>query len=158
MRLSVLIPVHNERQTLDTIVERVMKVAKPYEIIVVDDGSSDGSRRIAEQLQKKYPESLRAIAHPHNMGKGAALRTALAQATGDVVMMQDADLEYHPEDYPSALRLIEQGHADAVYGSRFLGPHRATRRTYKRTINVCRRSIRSCAPVTFPRRKRARHD
>ncbi|TKB78605.1 MAG: glycosyltransferase family 2 protein, partial [Nitrospira sp.] len=125
MRLSVLIPVHNERQTLDTIVERVMKVAKPYEIIVVDDGSSDGSRRIAEQLQKKYPESLRAIAHPHNMGKGAALRTALAQATGDVVMMQDADLEYHPEDYPSALRLIEQGHADAVYGSRFLGPHRA---------------------------------
>lgn len=125
MRLSVLIPVHNERQTLDTIVECVMRVAKPHEIIIVDDGSTDGSRHIAEQLQEKYPKSLHCFYHPQNMGKGAALRTALAQARGDVVMIQDADLEYHPEDYPAALRLIEQGYADAVYGSRFLGPHRA---------------------------------
>lgn len=125
MRLSVLIPVHNERQTLQTIVECVMRVAKPHEIIIVDDGSTDGSRQIAEQLQEKYPESLRCCVHPRNMGKGAALRTAIAEASGDVVMIQDADLEYHPEDYPVALRLIEQGYADAVYGSRFLGPHRA---------------------------------
>jgi glycosyltransferase involved in cell wall biosynthesis len=125
MRLSVLIPVHNERQTLATVVESVMRVATPHEIIVVDDGSTDGSQEVAEQLRTTYPATVRYTLHPRNLGKGAALRTALAQATGDVVMIQDADLEYHPEDYPAALRLIETGYADAVYGSRFLGPHRA---------------------------------
>lgn len=125
MRLSVLIPVHNERDTIGTIISRVLMVATPYEVIVVDDGSTDGSQQIIKEWQAKYPESLRCLTHPRNLGKGAALQTALAQASGDVVMIQDADLEYHPEDYPVALRLIEQGYADAVYGSRFLGPHRA---------------------------------
>ena len=125
MRVSVLVPVHNERQTLKTIVERVVTVAKPHEVIIVDDGSTDGSRQVAEALRKTYSTTVRVIAHTRNRGKGAAIISGLAQSTGDVVMIQDADLEYHPEDYPVALRLIEQGYADAVYGSRFLGPHRA---------------------------------
>ena len=125
MRVSVLVPVHNERLTLKTIVERVVTVGNPHEVLIIDDGSTDGSPQIAEALRQTFPATVRIIAHADNRGKGAAIISGLAQTTGDVVMIQDADLEYHPEDYPAALRLIEQGYADAVYGSRFLGPHRA---------------------------------
>jgi glycosyltransferase involved in cell wall biosynthesis len=94
------------------------------QVIVVDDGSTDGTREILDHLQGKYPDTMRCVLHPRNRGKGAAIKTGLSEATGEIIIIQDADLEYHPEDYPVALRLIEQGWADAVYGSRFLGPHR----------------------------------
>ena len=125
MRLSVVIPLYNERETINAVIDRVWTVARPHEVIVVDDGSTDGSQHLVKVLLDKYPASVHLLYHDRNLGKGAALRTALERVSGDVVMIQDADLEYHPEDYPAALRLIEQGHADAVYGSRFIGPHRA---------------------------------
>jgi glycosyltransferase involved in cell wall biosynthesis len=124
MRLSVVIPLYNERETINAIIDRVTTVAHPYEVIVVDDGSTDGSQHLVKVFLDKYPGCVHLLHHDRNLGKGAALRTALERVSGDVVMIQDADLEYHPEDYPAALRLIEQGHADAVYGSRFIGPHR----------------------------------
>ena len=124
MPLSVLIPVYNEHQTIESIILRVLRLDTAKEIVVVDDGSTDGTRDILERLHTKYPETLRCVFHSSNLGKGAAIRTALAEATGNIIAIQDADLEYHPEDYPAALKLIEQGYADAVYGSRFLGPHR----------------------------------
>lgn len=122
MTLSVIIPVYNEQQTIREIISRVLNVPCAKQVIVVDDGSSDGTREILAQL--KGTESLLCLFHQRNQGKGQAIKTALAAATGDVIVVQDADLEYHPEDYPQALKLIEQGWADAVYGSRFLGPHR----------------------------------
>lgn len=124
MTLSVIIPVYNERKTLEKIVDRVKQAALPQQIIVVDDGSTDGTRDILEKLIHQDPTTLTCLFHPSNLGKGAAVKTGLVHATGDVIVIQDADLEYHPDDYPAALRLIEQGWADAVYGSRFLGPHR----------------------------------
>lgn len=125
MRLSVVIPLYNERETISVIIDRVLTVARPYEVIMVDDGSTDGSGHLVKEFLDKYPTSVHLLCHDRNLGKGAAISTALERVSGDVVMIQDADLEYHPEDYPAALRLIEQGHADAVYGSRFMGPHRA---------------------------------
>ena len=124
MPLSVLIPVYNERQTIESIILRVLQLDLIKEIVVVDDGSTDGTQDILNKLRTKLPATFRCIFHSSNLGKGAAIRTAFAEATGDIVAIQDADLEYHPEDYPAALKLIEQGYADAVYGSRFLGPHR----------------------------------
>ena len=124
MKLSVVVPAFNERATVAAIVERVLRVDHPKEILLVDDGSTDGTREVFAELAEAHPETVRYSVHAENLGKGAAVRTALAMATGDVVVIQDADAEYHPEDYPAALRLIEGGWADAVYGSRFLGPHR----------------------------------
>ncbi|WP_455387969.1 glycosyltransferase family 2 protein [Petrachloros mirabilis] len=124
MRLSVLIPVYNERRTIESIILRVLQLDKVSEVVAVDDGSTDGTRDVLDKVLTKFPETLRCAFHSSNLGKGAAIRTALAEATGDIIAIQDADLEYHPEDYPAALKLIEQGYADAVYGSRFLGPHR----------------------------------
>jgi glycosyltransferase involved in cell wall biosynthesis len=124
MKLSVIIPVYNERNTIAKILARVIQVPCAKQIIVVDDGSTDGTCEVLRQWQEKHPDLVSCQWHPRNRGKGAAIQTGLAKATGDVVVIQDADLEYHPEDYPAALRLIEQGWADAVYGSRFLGPHR----------------------------------
>jgi glycosyltransferase involved in cell wall biosynthesis len=125
MKLSVVIPVYNERQTLRPVVERVLAVDLELEVICVDDGSQDGSREILEELHAAHPE-VKIVLQPHNMGKGAALRRGIQEATGDYVIIQDADLEYDPWDYPALLEPLLQGKADVVYGSRFLGsgPHR----------------------------------
>ena len=125
MKLSVVMPVYNERATLRDVVERVLAVPLDVELICVDDGSSDGSREILAELQAKHPE-IRALLQPRNMGKGAALRRGIQESTGDYVVIQDADLEYDPAEYPTLLGPLLQGKADVVYGSRFLGggPHR----------------------------------
>ena len=125
MKLSVLIPVYNERATLSRVVDRVLAVPLELEIICVDDGSTDGSREILAELQRKYPQ-VRAFLQPRNMGKGAALRRGIQEATGDFVIIQDADLEYDPDQYPLLLEPLLEGKADVVFGSRFLGggPHR----------------------------------
>jgi glycosyltransferase involved in cell wall biosynthesis len=125
MKLSVVMPVYNERQTLRAVVERVLAVPLEIELICIDDGSRDGSREILNELKTQYP-ALRPFLQPKNMGKGAALRRGIQEATGDFVVIQDADLEYDPTDYPALLEPLIQGKADVVYGSRFLGsqPHR----------------------------------
>lgn len=123
-KISIVIPVYNEKNTIEKIVEQVKKVEIPLEkeIILVDDCSSDGSSQILKQLQGK---NIRVFFHEKNQGKGAALRTGFSQATGDIILIQDADLEYNPAEYPVLLEPILDGRADAVYGSRFLGgPHR----------------------------------
>ncbi len=119
MTLSVIIPCYNEKATIKTITERVIAVEKAAEIIIVDDGSTDGTREILGTLQN-HP-LVRVIYHKRNQGKGAALRTGFAAAQGDVILIQDADLEYDPRDYPALLRPIEEGIAKVVYGSRFRG-------------------------------------
>jgi glycosyltransferase involved in cell wall biosynthesis len=122
--LSVIIPVYNERDTIERILNRVLSVPLRKELIVVDDGSSDGTREVLTRLQKKYGKKMKLEMHDRNQGKGKAVQTGLARASGDIIIIQDADLEYHPEEYPKAVQLIEDGWADAVYGSRFLGIHR----------------------------------
>ncbi len=122
--LSVIVPIYNEIHTIESLIERVVASACDKEIIAVDDGSQDGTREVLARLQEKYPEILHCFYHDKNRGKGGAVQTGLAHVSGDVVVIQDADLEYHPEDYPAALHLINNNWADAVYGSRFLGPHR----------------------------------
>jgi len=123
LRLSVVIPVYNEMRTLPQLLERVNTVPLDKEIILVDDGSKDGSRDYLDTLREK--PGYRIVFQPHNMGKGAALREGFRQATGDVVIVQDADLEYDPAEYPTLVQPILDGKADVVYGSRFAGgPHR----------------------------------
>jgi glycosyltransferase involved in cell wall biosynthesis len=122
--LSVIIPVYNEERSLEQLVTRVLAVPCEKEVIIVDDCSRDQSPAIIARLQEKHSATIRTLRHEKNSGKGAAIRTGLSLVRGDIVIIQDADLEYHPEDYPTALRLIESGWADAVYGSRFMGPHR----------------------------------
>jgi glycosyltransferase involved in cell wall biosynthesis len=127
MELSVVMPVYNEHATLRTVVERVLSVKDiSLELICIDDGSRDGSREILGKLQDEHPQQVRVLLQPQNMGKGAALRRGIQEATGDFVIIQDADLEYDPHDYPLLLDPLIQGKADVVYGSRFLGsgPHR----------------------------------
>ena len=123
--LSVLVPVYNERATIDIILDQVRTAVEvKTEVIVVDDFSTDGTREILGKL-KEEGRIDRLILHAVNRGKGAAIRTALAASTGDVVIVQDADLEYDPNDWPDLLQPIIDGKADAVFGSRFLsGPHR----------------------------------
>jgi glycosyltransferase involved in cell wall biosynthesis len=121
-RLSVVMPVFNERGTIDEIIGRVLAVPLRVELIVVDDGSTDGTRDRLVALQRERGFVL--LLQPRNLGKGAALRAGFERVTGNVVVIQDADLEYSPEDYPQLLELILQGRADVVYGSRFLGRHR----------------------------------
>ena len=125
MRLSVVMPVYNEQATLKQVVERVLAVPLEIELICIDDGSTDGSRAILSELPSHHPQ-VRALLQPKNMGKGAALRRGIQEATGDFVIIQDADLEYDPSDYPALLVPLIEGKADVVYGSRFLGsgPHR----------------------------------
>ena len=126
MRLSVVIPVHNERPTIAECLRRVQAVDLDKEILVVDDGSTDGTREYLASLPPR--PDLRILHQPENRGKGAAVRRGFAEATGDVVVIQDADLEYDPEDYHKLLEPIREGRADVVYGSRFLGwPRRVLR-------------------------------
>ncbi len=124
MRLSIVIPVFNEVRTIEEILRRVQSVdaGLDKEIIVVDDGSTDGTREILERLSST---SIKVFFHEKNTGKGSALQTGFAKAGGDIVLVQDADLEYNPREYPQLLEPILDGRADVVYGSRFLGgPHR----------------------------------
>jgi glycosyltransferase involved in cell wall biosynthesis len=125
MKLSVVMPVYNERATLQEVIERVLSVGLDIELLCVDDGSKDGSREILVELQKQHAQ-MRVVLQPKNMGKGAALRRGIREATGDYVIIQDADLEYDPREYPLLLAPLESGQADVVYGSRFMGagPHR----------------------------------
>ena len=127
MKLSVLVPVYNEERTLEEVVGRVCAFPITKEIILVDDGSKDRSREILERLEQVNKTAndplnhIRAFFQPFNQGKGAALKTALSHATGDIILIQDADLEYDPKDYPVLLEPIQFGLADVVYGSRFAG-------------------------------------
>jgi glycosyltransferase involved in cell wall biosynthesis len=124
LTLSVLIPVFNERDTIRHVIERVRSVPVPKQIVLVDDCSIDGTREILRTIAASEPDLVIRF-HEVNRGKGAAIRTALGEATGDVVIIQDADMEYDPVEYPRLLEPIRQGVADVVYGSRFLGgPHR----------------------------------
>jgi len=120
--LSVVMPAFNEAATIDEIVRRVMAVPLRIQLIVVDDGSTDGTRDLLAQLQQEFGFTL--ILQPRNMGKGAALRRGFDEVKGDLVVIQDADLEYSPEEFPALIELICGGRADVVYGSRFLGRHR----------------------------------
>jgi glycosyltransferase involved in cell wall biosynthesis len=127
VKLSVLIPVYNEERTLEEVVGRVRAVQISKEIILVDDGSTDQSRAILTRLQEENDRAkdplnqIRIFFQPHNQGKGAALKAAFSHVTGDVIIIQDADLEYDPKDYPSLLEPIRAGLADVVYGTRFYG-------------------------------------
>src|SRR5258706_7234149 len=125
MKLSVVMPVYNEQASLHDVVSRFFAVPLEIELICVDDGSPDGSREILSELRALHPE-IRVLLQPRNMGKGAALRHGIQEATGDFVIIQDADLEYDPSDYPALLHPLLEGKADVVYGSRFVGsgPHR----------------------------------
>jgi glycosyltransferase involved in cell wall biosynthesis len=124
LRVSVIVPVYNEKPTLEEIVRRVRAVSIPKEIILVDDGSTDGTRELLAEMEGQ--PDLRVFYHDQNQGKGAALSTGFGHATGDVVIIQDADLEYDPIHYPQLIQPIVEGVADVVYGSRFIatGPHR----------------------------------
>jgi glycosyltransferase involved in cell wall biosynthesis len=126
MKLSIVMPVFNERETLSEILGQVRAVDLPgmeKEILVVDDGSTDGSREIL--AQEAQTGDLTVLLHEKNRGKGAAVRTALEHATGDMIVIQDADLEYDPRDYPKLIQPIIEGRVTVVYGSRFLGPRKA---------------------------------
>jgi len=127
MKLSIVIPVYNEAATLDEIIRQVTAVdtGMETELVLVDDCSRDGSADKLRQIQAAHPD-WKVFFHEYNRGKGAALRSGFAAATGDVILIQDADLEYDPKDYPRLLGPILDGHADVVYGSRFIGggPHR----------------------------------
>ena len=122
MKLSIVIPVYNEAQTVDQLLDMVLQVdtGMETELIVVDDCSSDGTRAVLERAKNKHPNMI-LLFHEMNQGKGAALRTGFAATTGDIVLIQDADLEYDPKEYPHLLQPIRDGHADVVFGSRFLG-------------------------------------
>ncbi len=125
MKVSVVIPIYNEEPTLRFAIERVLAVPLEMELLCVDDGSTDRSREILTALAQERPE-IRVLLQPRNMGKGAALRRGIQEATGDYVLIQDADLEYDPSEYPLLLGPLVEGKADVVYGSRFMGgrPHR----------------------------------
>lgn len=125
MELTVIIPVYNERDTIEEILNRVLNLNLATEILIVDDGSVDGTREFLRNVDGQGPT--RVVLHERNQGKGAAVVTGIRNASGDVLLIQDADLEYDPREYPALLKPIQEGLADVVYGSRFLGaPRRPT--------------------------------
>ncbi len=123
MKLSVIMPVYNEKETICEILKQVRAIDLVGEIIIVDDGSTDGTRDLLKQ-EETQPGTI-VIYHKYNQGKGAAVRTGFDRATGDILLIQDADLEYDPRDYPLLIRPIVEGRVKVVYGSRFLGPRKA---------------------------------
>lgn len=132
--LSIIIPCYNERATIADILQQVRANAPEAEIIVVDDGSQDGTRDILRGLPTE--PKLRLIYHERNQGKGGAIHTGIAAAVGDIILIQDADLEYDPRDYPALLRPIQEGRASVVYGSRFLGGPRKTMMFWHMVANM----------------------
>ena len=124
MKLSIVMPVYNEAATISEIILRVQGIEREKEIIIVDDGSSDGTVACLKEIDRQY-DNVSVLYHEKNRGKGAALQTGFGQVSGDIIVIQDADLEYDPRDYEALLVPILDGRADVVYGSRFLGgPHR----------------------------------
>jgi glycosyltransferase involved in cell wall biosynthesis len=123
LKLSIVIPIYNERETLEILIAKVNSVDYDKEILLIDDFSSDGTREVLKRYENK--ENFQVLYHDHNQGKGAALRTGFSNVNGDIIIIQDADLEYNPADYGTLIEPILDGRADVVYGSRFLGgPHR----------------------------------
>lgn len=120
MRISVIIPVYNECNTVEKAINKILAVECEKEIIVIDDGSNDGTKEVLN----KFSNKAQIYYHERNLGKGAAIRTALQYVKGDIVIVQDADLEYPPEQYPMIIKPIVEGNADVIYGSRFIGTHR----------------------------------
>jgi glycosyltransferase involved in cell wall biosynthesis len=120
-KLSIIIPAYNEAKTIKTIVEKVQEVPLDKEIIIVDDASEDGTTQIIKNLKG---DNIKKIFHQKNQGKGAAIRSAIRLVEGDIVIIQDADLEYHPDEYPQLIAPILKDRADVVFGSRFIGAHR----------------------------------
>lgn len=123
MRVSVVMPVYNEKDYIKDVIKRVVDTGVPYELVVIDDCSKDGTRDALDAIKKTWTDRCRltVLFHEKNRGKGAALRTGFKAVTGDIVIIQDADFEYDPKDYPKLLAPIYDGRADVVYGSRFLG-------------------------------------
>jgi glycosyltransferase involved in cell wall biosynthesis len=121
--VSIIVPAFNERATIQEVLQRLSNVDRSLQVIVVDDGSTDGTTDLLRA--EADSKNIELVVHPTNLGKGAAVRSGLARATGGIVIIQDADLEYDPADFPDLLAPIDTGIAEVVYGSRFLGPHRA---------------------------------
>src|SRR5947207_6442365 len=141
--LSVIIPCYNERATVAELLRRVRAVAIDKEIIVIDDRSTDGSRDVVAALAQQWPE-IRHILQPENQGKGAAIRRGIAEARGDIVLIQDADLEYDPDEYPKLIQPIVDGHADVVFGSRFEGYPRRVMLYWHRLGNTFLTFLSNC--------------
>jgi glycosyltransferase involved in cell wall biosynthesis len=136
LTVSVIIPCYNEVHSIQPVLERVLAVAIADEVVIVDDGSKDGTRELLREMEATKPANVRIVFHEHNQGKGAALVTGFAAASGDIMLIQDADFEYDPREYPVLLRPIIEGISPVVYGSRFLGGPRKAMNFWNMVANV----------------------